>query len=109
MASKYTRISPSNSLALFLVRLLRDGQRALLEMLLDCAIGKNKEGEKPTTARERIMAGKVIASLKALNLKRAALELRRERQEGTASEVSLADLVGDVERRAEQRRTERDG
>jgi hypothetical protein len=81
-------------------------EQTILESLLEVARGKSQEGQRPITARERISAGKVLATLKKLDLAQQALQLRRERQEGKASEVSLAGLVGDAERRAEIRRRE---
>jgi hypothetical protein len=81
-------------------------EQTILESLLEVARGKSQEGQRPITAREQIMAGKVLATLKKLDLAQQALELRRERQQGRLSEVSLAGLVGDAERRAEIRRRE---
>jgi hypothetical protein len=44
-----------------------------------------------------------------LQLRAEALDLARRRLEGDTSEVSLAELVAEAERRAEERRRERDG
>jgi hypothetical protein len=71
-------------------------ERAVLAVLLDCIHGKSKEGERPRTARDRIMAAKAFTSLQKLSL-------QHER-----SEVSLADLVSEAEGRAEIRKHERD-
>lgn len=83
-------------------------EQLILRTLQDVVRGKSQKGQRPITAREQIMAGKVLASLKQLNLKREALQLRRELIHGRASEVSLAELVAEAEQRAEQRRHERE-
>lgn len=82
-------------------------EQLILRTLHDVVCGKSQEGQRPITVREQIMAGKVLAALKKLNLAQQALELRRQRQEGRQSEVSLADLVAEAEQRQEQRRSER--
>jgi hypothetical protein len=58
--------------------------------------------------RTRLMAARTLALFSGITLRQAMIDLRREKQEGKASEVSLADLVGEAEQRAEQRRHERE-
>jgi hypothetical protein len=83
-------------------------EQAALAFLVDVATGVTKPGDRPRTARERIMAAKVIASFKQIALKREALQLRRELIHGRPSEVSLAEIVGEAEERAEVRKHERE-
>lgn len=63
------------------------------------------------TAQDRyvIAAAKTLIAAAGVNLKQQALDLAREKAEGKGSEVPLADLVKDAERRAEERRRERSG
>jgi hypothetical protein len=65
-------------------------------------------GVRHPTPREQISACKTLAVFKKLELAQQAMDLRRLRQEGKASEVSLPDLVAEAETRAEERRHERD-
>jgi uncharacterized membrane protein YidH (DUF202 family) len=58
--------------------------------------------------RTVLAAVRTLAAFSGLTLKQAAIDLRREKQEGKQSEVSLADLVGEAETRAEMRKHERD-
>jgi hypothetical protein len=75
-----------------------DTQRAIVALLLDVA----KKG-----GRNAVAAGKIFVSLRKLDVQQQALDLRRERQEGRRSELSLADLVADAERRHAVRKIER--
>jgi hypothetical protein len=66
--------------------------------------------EEGATARDRtvIMAARTLAAFCGLTLKQQALDLHRQRLEGVKADVSLADLVGEAERRAEERTATRD-
>jgi hypothetical protein len=83
-------------------------EQAALTFLLGVITGTDKPGDRPRTTRDRIMAARTLAMFKQSELKRAALELRRERQEGQTTENSLAVLVAEAETRAEERKNERD-
>jgi hypothetical protein len=67
------------------------------------------ECEEGSTAPDRVVLGaaRALAAFCGLGLKQQQLDLMRERLEGKKSEVSLADLVGDAESRAEARKLER--
>jgi hypothetical protein len=58
--------------------------------------------------RTRLMAARTLALFAGITMRQANIDLRREKQEGKTSEVSLADLVAEAEQRAEQRKNERD-
>jgi hypothetical protein len=60
------------------------------------------------SARTRNFAVRTLALFSGMTMRQAAIDLRREKQEGKTSEVSLADLVAEAEQRAEQRKHERD-
>jgi hypothetical protein len=77
-----------------------------LAILQDLINGVARPGVRPPTPREQISACKTLAVFKKLELAQQAMDLRRLRQEGKASEVSLADLVAEAEQRAEIRRRE---
>jgi hypothetical protein len=77
-----------------------------LATLQDLINGVARPGVRPPTPREQISACKTLAVFKKLELAQQAMDLRRLRQEGKASEVSLADLVAEAEQRAEIRRRE---
>ena len=83
-------------------------ERAMLVTLHDIAIGKSSEGRRPITVREQIMAAKTLAAFKKLSLGARRIGAVPQAHSGGASDVSLADLVADQERRAEQRRSERE-
>jgi hypothetical protein len=59
--------------------------------------------------RTKLMAARTLALFAGITLRQAVIDLRREKQEGRQSDVSLADLVGEAEQRAEARRIERAG
>jgi hypothetical protein len=58
--------------------------------------------------RTRLMAARTLALFSGITLRQAMVDLRREKQEGKQSEISLADLVGEAEQRAETRKNERE-
>jgi hypothetical protein len=82
-------------------------KQTILETLIDYLDLAGKRG-KLATDRNVIMAARTLATFASLTLRQAALDLRREKQEGKQSEVSLADLVSEAETRAETRRHERE-
>ena len=57
--------------------------------------------------RTILMAVRTLALFSGITLRQAMIDLRREKQEGKQSELSLADLVSEAEQRAEQRKNER--
>jgi hypothetical protein len=61
-----------------------------------------------TSDRTKLMAARTLALFAGISLRQAMIDLRREKQEGKTSEVSLADLVAEAEQRAEQRKHERE-
>lgn len=79
----------------------------ILETLIDYLDPKGARGILASD-RNIIMAARTVAAFCGLTLQQAALDLRREKQEGRTSEVSLADLVGEAEKRAEDRKLERE-
>jgi hypothetical protein len=82
-------------------------KQTILETLTDYLVSSSKRGRQATD-RNVIMAARTLAAFCGLTLRQQALDLRREKQEGKTSDLSLADLVGEAEQRAEQRRNERD-
>jgi hypothetical protein len=66
--------------------------------------------EEGATAPDRtvIMAARTVAAFCGLTLKQQALDLARQKTEGVKPEVSLADLVAEAERRAEERKASRE-
>lgn len=80
-------------------------ERLVLRTLLDCILGESKEGERPRTVRDRVMAAKAFTSLQKLSLQHQAVDRERKRAK---SQRSLAEIVGEAEQRAEVRRNERD-
>lgn len=82
-------------------------KQEILERLIGFLDPKSRDNML-TSDRTVIMAARTIAAFCGLTLRQAALDLRREKQEGKASEVSLADLVADAEQRAEERQRERE-
>jgi hypothetical protein len=79
-----------------------------LAILRDIINGVARPGVRPPTPREQISACKTLALFKQIELAQQAMDLRRLRQEGTTSEVGLADLVAEAEQRAEVRRHARE-
>lgn len=57
--------------------------------------------------RTILMAVRTLALFSGITLRQAMIDLRREKQEGKQSELSLADLVSEAEQRAEQRKNDR--
>jgi hypothetical protein len=74
-------------------------QRAVKTVLVDIA----KKSD-----RNAIAAGRVLVSLRKLDIQQQKLDLRREKQDGQRSEIRLADLVGEADQRAEERKAERE-
>jgi hypothetical protein len=66
--------------------------------------------DEGATAADRtvLTAAKTLAIYCGLTLKQQALDLTRQRLEGVKPDVSLADLVAEAERRAEERRATRE-
>ena len=79
----------------------------ILETLLDYLDPKGKRG-KMATDREVIMATRTIAAFCGLTLQQQFLDFKREKLNLKQTDVSLADLVGEAEARAEARRAERE-
>ncbi len=79
----------------------------IMETLVDFLTKKKGRGE-PRADRNVIMAARTLAAFSALTLQQAELDLKREKLEGRQSDLSLADLVGEAEARAEARRNGRD-
>jgi hypothetical protein len=75
--------------------------------LIDYLDRSSKEG---MFAQDRIVLGaaRALAAFCGLSLKQQQLDLMRERLDGRKSEISLADLVSEAERRAEERKSERE-
>lgn len=67
------------------------------------------ECDEGASASDRVVLGaaRALAAFCGLSLKQQQLDLMRERLEGKNAEVSLSDLVGDAEARAEERKRER--
>lgn len=66
--------------------------------------------EEGATAPDRIVLGaaRALAAFCGLSLKQQQLDLLRERIEGRKSGLTVAELVGEAEARAVQRRAERE-
>ncbi len=79
-----------------------------IKMLAYGAVVEVLEDKGLVTDRTKLMAARTLALFAGITLRQATLDLRREKQEGKASDVSLADLVSDAEQRAEQRKNERE-
>ena len=77
-----------------------------LEAVVDILTEAAKRGSL-ISDRTRLMAVRTLALFSGISLRQQSLDLRREKQEGKTSEISLADLVGEAEQRAEQRKNER--
>jgi hypothetical protein len=78
-------------------------QQAALEFLGDMI-----DGTKPRSNRERLSAARTLAMFKRLGVAQQKYDLMLAKQNGKVSEVSLSDLVNDAERRAAQRKHERE-
>ncbi len=81
-------------------------QTKILQRLVDYLDRDHEEG---ATAPDRtvIAAARTLAAFGGLALKQQTLDLRRQQLEGKPETVSLSDLVGAAEARAEQRIYER--
>ncbi len=79
----------------------------ITQRLIDYLDASSKQG---AAAPDRIVLGaaRALAAFCGLSLKQQQLDLMRERLDGRKSEVSLADLVAEAERRAEERKSERE-
>jgi hypothetical protein len=74
-------------------------QRAIMARLVDVAKGND---------RNAIAAGRVIVSLRKLDIQQQMLDLRRKEFElERKSPLGLVDLIGEAEQRARQRTAER--
>ncbi len=56
----------------------------------------------------RLAAVRTMLLFSDASMTQQSLDLRREKQEGKTSDISLADLVSEAEQRAEQRENERE-
>jgi hypothetical protein len=79
----------------------------ILKRLISYLDTRTDEG---ATAPDRtvIMAARTLAAFCGLTLKQQALDLHRQKLEGVTPDVSLADLVAEAERRAEERKASRE-
>lgn len=79
------------------------------QLTLDTIIGFMKTTTRRGRAaadRTVLMAAQTLAIYCRLTLQQAELDLHREKQHGKKTDISLADLVGEAEKRAEARRLE---
>jgi hypothetical protein len=93
---------------------LRDVRRAIRERwpvpeevrrrAIDSAAGMVEHGGDA----RKLAAIRVLLDADRLNLEQAKLDLAREKLEGKTTEVTLAELVQEAERRAEERERERE-
>jgi hypothetical protein len=81
-------------------------QQGLLKRLVAICDPETEEGQK-ASARTVIAANKAIAAYMKVQLGQQALDLAREKHEGTRPEVSVIDVVAAAEARAEERKRER--
>jgi hypothetical protein len=79
----------------------------ILKRLINYLDVRTEEG---ATAPDRtvIMAARTLAAFCGLTLKQQQLDLARSRAEGPTADVTLADLVVEAERRAEERKASRE-
>jgi hypothetical protein len=83
-----------------------DVQTKLLKQLVHMCDPETAIGAR-TSSRTKISAAKAIAALMKLQLGQQALDLAREKHEGTRPEVAVIDVVKAAEARAEARKHER--
>jgi len=84
-----------------------DVKKRILQRVVDYLDPETEEG---ATAPDRtvLIAARTLASFMKLNLGQQALDLARAKFEGRKNDVTLAELVQAAERRAQDRKRDRD-
>lgn len=85
-----------------------DVKKRILQRIVNYIDPETVEGAS-ASSRTILMAARTLAAFMDLQARQQAIDLAREKHEGkTDRDVTLADVVRAAERRAEERRRERD-